>query len=82
MARAAAKVARVARAARAAAAAEEEAAAAAAAARRQRAFLATLAQGMQTELEEVTPSRSWGGCRLRQPTRPGLLPPSHDFALA
>jgi len=36
-------------------AAGEEEAAAAAAARRQRAFLATLAQGMQTELEEVTP---------------------------
>ena len=64
------------------AAGEEEEAAAAAAARRQRAFLATLAQGMQTELEEVTPSRSWGGCRLLQPTRPGLPTPSHDFALA
>ena len=63
-------------------AAEEEEEAAAAAARRQRAFLATLAQGMQTELEEVTPSRSWGGCRLLQPTRPGLPTPSHNFALA
>ena len=63
-------------------AAGEEEAAAAAAARRQRAFLATLAQGMQTELEEVTPSRSWGGCRLLQPTRPRLPTPSHDFALA
>jgi len=63
-------------------AAGEEEAAAGAAARRQRAFLATLAQGMQTELEEVTPSRSWGGCRLLQPTRPGLPTPSHDFALA
>ena len=63
-------------------AAGEEEAAAAAAARRQRAFLATLAQGMQTELEEVTPSHSWGGCHLLQPARPGVLPPSHDFALA
>ena len=61
---------------------EAAAAAAAAAARRQRAFLATLAQGVQTELEEVTPSRSWGGCRLLQPTRPGLLTPLRDFALA
>ena len=39
-------------------------------------------EGVKTELEEVTPSHSWGGCRLLQPARPGVLPPSHDFALA